>query len=135
MKRKLQIITRASAVLILALPALAQESPNIRTDAPDDTRVLAPRALRPNQLKDAAKASDVIGTIVENDLDDRLGKVKDLALDVESGRIVLVILSTGGFIGIGDTLTAVPPESLALRCRPQSLPSSGCRQRETEGCA
>jgi sporulation protein YlmC with PRC-barrel domain len=68
--------------------------------------------LRPNQLKDAAKASDVIGTIVENDLDDRLGKVKDLALDVESGRIVLVILSTGGFIGMGDTLVAVPPEIL-----------------------
>jgi hypothetical protein len=127
MKRKLQIITRASAVLILALPALAQESPNIRTDAPDDTRVLAPRALRPNQLKDAAKASDVIGTIVENDLDDRLGKVKDLALDVESGRIVLVILSTGGFIGMGDTLVAVPPEILH--------PSSGYRQRKTEGCA
>ncbi len=38
--------------------------------------------------------------------------MEDLAVDVESGRIVQVILSTGGFIGIGDTLTAVPPGAL-----------------------
>jgi sporulation protein YlmC with PRC-barrel domain len=49
---------------------------------------------------------------VKNYQDEKLGKVEDLALDVESGRIVQVILSTGGFIGIGDTLTAVPPGAL-----------------------
>jgi sporulation protein YlmC with PRC-barrel domain len=111
MKRKLQIIIRASAALILAHSAPAQDTPNRKTKAPDDTRVCSPHAQRANQLNDATKASDVIGMTVKNYLDEKLGKVKDLAVDVESGRIVLVILSTRGFIGIGDTLTAVPPET------------------------
>ena len=49
---------------------------------------------------------------VKNYQDEKLGKVEDIAVDVESGRIVQVILSTGGFIGVGDTLTAVPPGAL-----------------------
>jgi sporulation protein YlmC with PRC-barrel domain len=49
---------------------------------------------------------------VKNNQNEKLGKVEDLAVDVESGRVVQVILSTGGFLGVGDTLTAVPPEAL-----------------------
>ena len=71
-----------------------------------------PHAQRADRLNDAAKASDLIGMTVKNYQDEKLGKVEDLAVDVESGRIVQVILSTGGFIGIGDTLTAVPPGAL-----------------------
>lgn len=33
-------------------------------------------------------------------------------MDVESGRVVQVILSTGGFLGIGESLSAVPPGAL-----------------------
>jgi sporulation protein YlmC with PRC-barrel domain len=110
MKRKLQIFIRASAALILAHSALAQDTFNLKASAPDDARVRVPHARRPNHLNQAAKVSDVIGTTVKNYLDEKLGKVKDLAVDMESGRIVLVILSTGGFIGMGDKLTAVPPE-------------------------
>jgi sporulation protein YlmC with PRC-barrel domain len=69
-------------------------------------------ARRANRLNDAAKASDLIGMTVKNNQDEKLGKVEDLAVDVESGRVVQVILSTGGFIGIGDTLSAVPPGAL-----------------------
>jgi sporulation protein YlmC with PRC-barrel domain len=49
---------------------------------------------------------------VKNHQNERLGKVVDLAVDVESGRIVEVILSRGGFAGINETFTAVPPEVL-----------------------
>ena len=111
MTRKFQIIISASAASVLAFSALAQDTPNIKTEGPlPPDRAL--HAQRPNRLKYAAKASDVIGKTVLNNQGEKLGKVEDLALDVESGRIVQVILSTGGFIGIGDTLTAVPPEAL-----------------------
>jgi hyperosmotically inducible periplasmic protein len=111
MKRKLQIIISASAASLLAFAALAQDTPNPKTDRPDYTRQ---RLARPqaDRLNGAAKASDLIGMTVKNYQDEKLGKVEDLAVDVESGRIVQVILSTGGFIGIGDTLTAVPPGAL-----------------------
>jgi sporulation protein YlmC with PRC-barrel domain len=91
---------------------MAQDTPNPKTDRPDYTRDRMPHAQRADRLNGAAKASDVIGMTVKNYQDEKLGKVEDLAVDVESGRIVQVILSTGGFIGIGDTLTAVPPGAL-----------------------
>jgi sporulation protein YlmC with PRC-barrel domain len=112
MKRKLQIIISASAASVLAFSALAQDTPTPNKDGPDYTRNHMSQAQRSNRLNDAAKASDIIGMTVNNYQNEKLGKVEDLAVDVESGRIVQVILSTGGFIGIGDTLTAVPPGAL-----------------------
>jgi sporulation protein YlmC with PRC-barrel domain len=111
MKRKLQIIISASAASVLAFSALAQDTSNPKTNRPDYTRQRMAHS-RADRLNGAAKASDVIGMTVKNYQDEKLGKVEDLAVDVESGRIVQVILSTGGFIGIGDTLTAVPPGAL-----------------------
>ena len=114
MKRKFKLFMSTSAASVLALSALAQDTPNLKTDRdrPDYTRARAPGVQESNRLNGAAKASDVIGMTVKNYQDEKLGKVEDLAVDVESGRIVQVILSTGGFIGIGDTLTAVPPGAL-----------------------
>lgn len=111
MKRKLQIIS-ASVASLLAFSALAQDAANPKTDAPDYTHDRMPHALRPDRLNDAAKASDIIGMTVKNYQGEKLGKVENLAVDLESGRIVQVVLSSGGFIGIGDTFTAVPPSSL-----------------------
>lgn len=111
MKRKLQLILSASAGSLLACAALAQYpiSPELdQLDYTPDRPVYRPTG----QLNGAAKASDLIGMTVKNYQEEKLGKVEDLAVDVESGRIVQVILSTGGFIGIGDTLTAVPPGAL-----------------------
>jgi hyperosmotically inducible periplasmic protein len=112
MKPKLQFIISASAASALAFSALAQDTPNLKTGDPDSTSARAPRAQCLNRLTEAAKASHVIGMTVMNNQDQKLGKVKDLAVDLESGRIVQVILATGGFLGIADTLTAVPPEAL-----------------------
>ena len=111
MKRTLQLIICISAVSVVAFSTLAQDTPDSQTDRRDSTRerMSQPRA---NRLNGAAKASDLIGMTVNNYQDEKLGKVNDLAVDVESGRLVHVILSTGGFAGIGDTLTAVPPGAL-----------------------
>jgi sporulation protein YlmC with PRC-barrel domain len=109
MKRTLQILISTSACWVLALSTLAKDSPNPDKAGPDSNRGRMSQHHRPGRLNDTAKASDLIGMTVKNYQDEKLGKVDDLAVDVESGRIVQVILSTGGFIGIGDKLTAVPP--------------------------
>jgi sporulation protein YlmC with PRC-barrel domain len=108
MKRKLQIITSASAASLLAFSVLAQETFNPKTDETASARQRMTQ-VRAERLNGAAKASDIIGMTVKNYQNEKLGKVEDLAVDVESGRIVQVILSTGGFLGMGNTLTAVPP--------------------------
>ena len=113
MKRKLQIIASASAASLLAFTALAQKTISPRTAETASTRQHLTPA-RSERLNGAAKATDIIGMTVENYQNERLGKVEDLAVDVESGRIVQVILSTGGFSGLGNTFTAVPPGALRL---------------------
>ncbi len=111
MKRKIQIIIGASTASVLALSALAQETPTPKMERVDMAQQHVTDA-RAEHLMGAAKASDVIGMTVKNNQDEKLGKVEDIAVDVESGRIVQVILSSGGFLGMGDTLTAVPPGAL-----------------------
>src|SRR4029453_3149468 len=99
--------------------ALAQDTPNPRSDRPGYTRDSLNDARRADRLNGAVKPHDCIGMTVNNFQDEKLGKVDDLAVDVESGRIVQVILSTGGFIGIGDTLTAVPPGAFTYAVPPK----------------
>ena len=84
------------------------------------------------QLKGATKGSDVIGMTVKNYQGERLGKVEDLAVDVESGRIVEVILSTGGFLGVGSTLTAVPPSAFGCDTNNHFLQLDASRQKLKE---
>jgi sporulation protein YlmC with PRC-barrel domain len=113
MKSKLQMIISACATSVLAVSALAQVTPppTSNKDGPEYNEDRMHHAPRADRLNGAAKASDLIGMTVNNNQNEKLGKVEDLAVDVESGRVVQVIVSTGGFIGIGDTLTAVPPSA------------------------
>jgi hyperosmotically inducible periplasmic protein len=112
MKRKLQIISGAFAASVLAFSALAQDASNPKTDGQNYSRNQAPHSAWANRLNDTAKASDIIGMTVKNNQDEKLGKVENLAVDVESGRIVQVIISSGGFLGMGKILTPVPPGAL-----------------------
>jgi sporulation protein YlmC with PRC-barrel domain len=64
-----------------------------------------------NQLGQVQRADKIIGTTVHNMQNDRLGKVDDMVVDLHSGRVVEVILATGGFLGIDNELSAVPPQA------------------------
>jgi sporulation protein YlmC with PRC-barrel domain len=61
---------------------------------------------------DSWRASQVMGVNVKNDADETIGEVKDLVLDMKSGEVLAVIISSGGFLGISDTLSAVPMSTL-----------------------
>ncbi|SDV46164.1 PRC-barrel domain-containing protein [Chitinasiproducens palmae] len=52
-------------------------------------------------------------TVISADGDD-VGSIKDIMLDVGSGRIAYAVLSSGGFLGIGDKLLAIPWQALTL---------------------
>ncbi len=43
-----------------------------------------------------------------------VGKISDIMLDVRSGRIAYAVLSSGGFLGIGHSLYAIPWSALTL---------------------
>ncbi len=53
-------------------------------------------------------ASTIAGDDVCNMQDEKLGTIQDIMLDVHSGKIRYAVLSSGGFLGMGDSLFAVP---------------------------
>ena len=59
------------------------------------------------------RVSKMLGGEVHNKAGDKVGDIRDLVCD-DHGRIVLAIVSTGGFLGVGDRLHAVPWEALTL---------------------
>lgn len=60
-------------------------------------------------------ASDTLeGDDVVNAQGEDLGEIKDIMIDVRSGRVAYAVLSSGGFLGIGDKLFAIPWGALTL---------------------
>lgn len=57
------------------------------------------------------RASDLKGAKVETPTGDNLGDIKEVIID-QDGRVSMVILSVGGFLGMGDRLVATPFEAL-----------------------
>ncbi|OLL28221.1 photosystem reaction center subunit H [Burkholderia sp. SRS-W-2-2016] len=63
---------------------------------------------------DVMAAATLAGhTVLSADGDD-VGKIKDIMLDVRGGRVAYAVLASGGFLGIGGKLLAIPWPSLTL---------------------
>ena len=61
-----------------------------------------------------AKASDLKGCNVETSDGKKAGEIKDLAIDPNAGRIAYFVLGSGGFLGFGKDLYAVPWEAATV---------------------
>lgn len=59
-------------------------------------------------------ASTIIGDAVENSAGEHLGKIEELMIDIEQGRIAYAVLSFGGFLGMADKFFAIPWTSLTV---------------------
>ncbi len=55
-----------------------------------------------------ALASKLIGEPVINHQNEDLGKIHELVIDAQSGRVAYAVLSFGGFLGMGTKLFAMP---------------------------
>lgn len=59
-------------------------------------------------------ADTLIGNSVFNHSDEDIGSIKEIMLDMRSGRVGYAVLSFGGFLGMGSKLFAVPWDALKL---------------------
>ncbi|MEI6279271.1 MAG: PRC-barrel domain-containing protein [Verrucomicrobiae bacterium] len=65
------------------------------------------------QYRAPATFLEFIGAQVRNPQDEKLGKVEAITVDLHNGRLVEVIVRTGGgFLGLGSKTTAVPSRAL-----------------------
>ncbi|RXA20556.1 PRC-barrel domain containing protein [Methanosarcina sp. MSH10X1] len=64
---------------------------------------------------DFLSASTIKGDKVVNNEGEDLGKIQELMIDLEDGRIAYAVLSFGGFLGLGNKLFAIPWQALSPR--------------------
>ena len=59
-------------------------------------------------------ADTLIGDHVHNLKNEHLGEIKEIMLDMRSGKIAYAVMSSGGVLSIGEKLFAVPWDALKL---------------------
>lgn len=103
MNKHMKTIPRS--IFISILPLLAPLTAFAETG--EQTEVHAPLPGTKGSA-DSWRASQVMGLNVKSADDEIIGEVEDLVLDMKAGKILAVIISSGGFLGMADTLSAVP---------------------------
>jgi sporulation protein YlmC with PRC-barrel domain len=66
-------------------------------------------------------AGTVAGNHVRNLAGEELGRIEDLMIDLNTGRIIYAVLSFGGFLGIGDRRYPVPWSALRIHAERNEL--------------
>ena len=102
--RALTVAALAATLLLPALPLLAQSGAPSMTPA------------ERHDWERSHRVSKIIGSDVRNKAGEKIGDIRDLVVD-NNGGIRLAIVSTGGFLGVGDRLHAVPWDAMTLGAR------------------
>lgn len=68
----------------------------------------------PETLPFVLSASTLTGDKVVNRSGEDLGKIEDLVITLDTGRVAYAVLSFGGILGMGTKLFAVPWSSLTV---------------------
>ncbi len=63
----------------------------------------------------AYRVSKLEGMEVKNKAGEDLGKLDELVVDVESGKVMYAAISVGGVLGVGDKLIAVPWKEFKIK--------------------
>jgi sporulation protein YlmC with PRC-barrel domain len=92
----------AASLAVLATPVLAQDSKT--------TGKAAPEAKFSTVSKDEMFSSKLKGLSVTNQKDETVGEITDIA--IKNHEVDALILSVGGFLGVGERYVAVSPSSV-----------------------
>jgi len=66
------------------------------------------------KVRNIDKASGILGMEVRNKENQKLGEIKDMVMDMRTGKVSYSVLAVGGFLGIGEKLIALPPGALKV---------------------
>lgn len=102
--KKIALITASLA--LLATPVLAQNSTTTTGTAPADAKFST-------VSKDEMFSSKLKGLNITNQKDETVGEISDLAF--KNDKIEAMILSVGGFLGVGEHYVAVSPSSVNVK--------------------
>ena len=101
----IKIATIAASLAMLASPVFAEEAKTVGT-APAEAKFST-------VSKDEMFSSKLKGLNVHNQKDEAVGEITDIA--IKGSQIDALILSVGGFLGMGEHYVAVSPSSVSVK--------------------
>ncbi len=81
---------------------------------PKGVKVLEPEETPATINPRRVSALTIIGCRVKTQEGQHLGKIEEVVLDLTGSVVSYLVLSIGGFAGIGDKFFAIPPDALSL---------------------
>jgi len=110
--RKLVVAASIAAATAFAVPGvLAQGTPQTVQFVKVDVV----------EVSTGYRASKVIGSSIVNEAGDTVGKIDEIIVGPD-GKAPFVVLSVGGFLGVGDRLVVLPYEQLRTDGKNMVLP-------------
>lgn len=118
MKNTLSLLCGVAGAAIIALMAIHSSTTQVMANNGAGNSAQAPTPQRQSaaQAGRTEKASEIIGMEVTNLQGQLLGTVENLMVDLATGRVVAVVMSSGGGFWGGEVLSAIPP--IVLRQNP-----------------
>ena len=126
-------LPRANGMVTFMLSAIIAAFGVTAQAAPTASSAGAANPATTEHLQEIMKASKFLGTNVVDSQNNKVGEVKDMAIDIRNSRINYVVISTGGIAGMGNKLRALPPhavvaartnDDITLKVSPQILKES-----------
>jgi hypothetical protein len=111
MKRSILLTAAAFVAASLSGPAYTQITPQTVTLMKVD----------PSSLATGYRSSKIVGSSVVNDTNETVGTVDDIII-TPTGQAPYVIISVGGFLGIGTKYVALPFTALRIVNQKATLP-------------
>lgn len=117
---------RKNSVLILASLALLGTSVSAipARAASNVTQTIELVKVDVQKLSTGFRTSKIIGSIVLDDAGETIGKIDDLIVNPDDNKSAYVVLSVGGWLGMGTHFVALPYENLNITSSKIILPGA-----------
>ena len=113
-----------SVLLLSSLALLGFIVPTLPAEAGNVTQTIEMIRVDVQKLSSGYRTSKIIGSLVLNDMGETIGKIDDLIVSPDDNKSAYVILSVGGWLGMGTHLIALPYDNLRITADKIVLPGA-----------
>jgi sporulation protein YlmC with PRC-barrel domain len=104
-----KFLTTTSLIALMAVPAIAAEKTMNKPAGTQAEAAQMDKAVYSGQMS----ANDLLNKPVKNGSDETVGDINDVRIDSQ-GKVTIVVVGVGGFLGLGEKDVAVPFEQLSF---------------------
>lgn len=117
-------VAKKNALLLTGLALLSAGFVVVPAHAENAVQIVELVSVDVQKLSTGYRASKIISSNVVNDANETIGKIDDLIVSPDDNKSAYVIISVGGWLGMGSHLIALPYENLHITSTKITLPGA-----------